>query len=191
MFVNRKRGNAMLQKFKLGKRQLLIAIFCGILFLTSIGVESVLAQRRPTEAQVAFAKETADLLQAELFAALLQEFSETTPENVQQGSLAISLVFDDCHKNFRLIGRDRPLRRNDLPQDSFERRSLQLALQGEPNEVVQTSRGRSFVRRSVPLSNFDPSCALCHTNFGPVDPEDYVGALTLRVPVPPLTNNRR
>jgi len=181
----------MLQKFKLGKRQLLIAIFGCVLFLTSIGAESVLARRAPTEAQVAFAKETADLLQAELFAALLQEFSETTPENVRQGSLAISLIFDDCHKNFRLIGRNRPLRRNDIPQDRFERRSLQLALQGESNEVVQTIRGRSFFRRSVPLANFDPSCVLCHTNFGPVDPEDYVGALTLRVPVPPLTNNLR
>jgi len=107
------------KKFKLTKRTLLIAIFCCVLFLGSIGAESVLAQRRPTEAQVTFAKEATDLLQAELFAALLQEFGETTPDNVEQGKLAISLIFDDCHKTFRLIGRNQPLSRNDLPQRLF------------------------------------------------------------------------
>jgi hypothetical protein len=33
------------------------------------------------------------------------------------------------------------------------------------------------------LSNFDPSCSLCHTNFGPVDKTKWVGALMLRVPI--------
>ena len=168
--------------FKLGQKKLLIAILCCAVFL-GIGASSALA-RTPTQAEVTFAQETADLLQAELFAALLQEFSETTPDNVEQGNVAISLIFEDCHKNFRLIGRNQPLRKNDRPQDTFEKESLKLALEGKSNEVIQKLGRRSFFRRSIPLANFDPSCALCHTNFGPVNDQDYVGALTLKVPVP-------
>ena len=40
-----------------------------------------------------------------------------------------------------------------------------------------------YYRRSVALSNFDPSCGLCHTNFGPVNDKKWVGALMLRVPI--------
>jgi hypothetical protein len=146
----------------------------------------------PTDQQKEFAVQTADLLQAEIFAALLQEFGETTPENVEQGKQAISLVFHDANRDIRLIGNSQPLLggNNNIPSDQFEQESLALALQGKPNTAVERHGNRWYYRRSVALSNsFHTSCALCHTNFTPQffeqtnNPGQWVGALTLRVPV--------
>ena len=146
----------------------------------------------PTEEQKQFAVQTADLLQAEVFAALLQEFGETTPENVEQGKLAVSLVFHDANRDIRLIGNSQPLLggNNNIPSDPFEQQSLALALQGQPNTAVERHGNRWYYRRSIALSNsFHTSCALCHTNFTPQffeqtnNPGQWVGALTLRVPV--------
>jgi hypothetical protein len=164
------------------KKKFLAVFVFGVVLLSSFGLSSALAAQPPTAAEVTFAKETAGRLQSELFAALLQEFRETTPDNVEQGKLAISLIFEDCHTNFRLVGEDQPLRDNDLPADKFERDALQLALQGQPSETVQKVKGKYFYRRTIALSNFDQSCALCHTNFGPVNPNQYVGMLALKVP---------
>ena len=141
--------------------------------------------RAPTQAEIDFAIETTDLLQAELFAALLQEFDETTPANVEQGKVAISLIFSDKNDAFRLVGDIDPLRDNDTPRDAFERQSLALALNGQGNEVVQKVKGKYYVRRSVPLSNFSPACVLCHSAFGPTDPSQWVGALMMKVPTDP------
>ena len=80
--------------------------------------------RSPSNGAVAFAQRTSDLLLATLFAALTQEFDETTPQNVEEGKLSIGLVFSDSHTNFRLVGTFDPLSKNDRPQDSFERRAL-------------------------------------------------------------------
>ena len=146
----------------------------------------------PTDQQKEFAEQTADLLQKEVFAALLQEFGETTPENVEQGKQAISLVFHDANRDIRLIGSFEPLLGggNNVPADEFEQESLALALQGKPNAAVERHGNRWYYRRSVVLSNsFHTSCALCHTNFTPQffeqtnNPGQWVGALTLRVPV--------
>ena len=146
----------------------------------------------PTEQQKEFAEQTADLLQAEVFAALLQEFGETTPENVEQGKIAVSLVFNDANRDIRLIGNAQPLLggNNNIPSDQFEQESLALALQGKPNQTVERHGNRWYYRRSIALSNsFHTSCALCHTNFTPQfftdtnNPGQWVGALTLRVPV--------
>ncbi len=146
----------------------------------------------PTDAQKEFAVQTADLLQAEVFAALLQEFGETTPENVEQGKLAVSLVFHDANRDIRLIGNAEPLLggNNNIPADPFEQQSLALALQGQPNTAVERHGNRWYYRRSIALSNsFHTSCALCHTNFTPQffeqtnNPGQWVGALTLRVPI--------
>ena len=146
----------------------------------------------PTEQEKEFAEQTADLLQKEVFAALLQEFGETTPENVEQGKQAISLVFHDSNRDIRLIGVFPPLLggNNNLPSDPFERQSLALALQGKPNTTVERHGNRWYYRRSIALSNaMHTSCALCHTNFTPQffeqtnNPDQWVGALTLRVPI--------
>ncbi len=146
----------------------------------------------PTDQQKEFAVQTADLLQAEVFAALLQEFGETTPENIEQGKQAVSLVFNDANRDIRLIGAYEPLLggNNNIPSDQFERESLALALQGKPNTTVERHGNRWYYRRSVALSNsFHTSCALCHTNFTPqffADTKNegqWVGALTLRVPI--------
>jgi hypothetical protein len=146
----------------------------------------------PTDAEKETAVQTANLLQAEVFAALVQEFGETTPENVEQGKQAISLVFNDSNRDIRLVGVFPPLLggNNNIPNDPFERQSLALALQGQPNMTVERVGGRWYYRRSVALSNaMHTSCALCHTNFTPRffentnNPDQWVGALTLRVPI--------
>ncbi|MDQ1558720.1 MAG: hypothetical protein QOD32_1780 [Pyrinomonadaceae bacterium] len=146
----------------------------------------------PTEQQKEFAVQTANLLQKEVFAALLQEFGETTPENVEQGKQAISLVFHDANRDIRLIGNATPLLggNNNIPADEFEQESLALALQGKPNTTVERHGNRWYYRRSIALSNaMHPSCAMCHSNFTPQffqdtnNPDQWVGALMLRVPV--------
>ena len=146
----------------------------------------------PSSEEVAFAQRTSDLLHNELFAALIQEFNETTPENVEEGKQAISLIFNNSNRDIRLIGVFPPLQGglNDLPSDSFERKSLVKALQGEANTSVERVGDKWYYRRSVALSNtFHQSCVLCHTNFTDQfftqtnNPGQWVGALTIRVPI--------
>ena len=141
------------------------------------------ADSPPDPKQVQFAVETTDLMQATLFAALLQEFAETKPTNVEQGKKSISLIFNDENEDMRLVGTLQPLRSNDVPQDSFEMTALGLAMTGQGHTDVQKVHGKWYYRRSVALSNFHPACAMCHTNFGPVNANQWVGALMLRVPV--------
>jgi len=146
----------------------------------------------PSDEGVAFAQRTSDLLLNELLAALFQEFNETTPDNVEEGKQAISLIFNNSNRDIRLIGIFPQLLGgfNDLPRDSFERASLAKALQGEANTSVERVGNSWYYRRSIALSNtFHQSCALCHTNFTEQffnqtnNPGQWVGALTLRVPI--------
>jgi hypothetical protein len=146
----------------------------------------------PSNEEIAFAQRTSDLMLNELLAALFQEFNETTPNNVEEGKQAISLIFHNLNRDMRLIGSSAPLLGgfNDLPSDSFEQQSLALALQGEANTSVERMGNRWFYRRSIALSNaFHPACVLCHTNFTPEffqqtnNPGQWVGALALRVPI--------
>jgi hypothetical protein len=138
----------------------------------------------PSDEAVAFAQRTSDLLLATLFAALTQEFDETTPDNVEEGKVSIGLVFSDSHTHFRLVGTFAPLRENDRPQDPFERRALRLALDGGQRHTdVQRVDGAWFYRHSIPLSVFRPECALCHPNFTGLGATDWVGALMLKVPM--------
>jgi hypothetical protein len=146
----------------------------------------------PTDAEKEVAVQTANLLQGEVFAALLKEFGETTPENVELGKQAISLVFHDANRDIRLIGSFGPLLggNNNVPSDEFEQQSLALALKGKDNFTVERHGNRWYYRRSIALSNaIHTSCAMCHTNFTPQffqdthNPDQWVGALTLRVPV--------
>ena len=137
----------------------------------------------PSDEQVAFARRESDLLLATLFAALTQEFNETTPDNGEEGKRSISLVFNDRNKDMRLVGTFGPLRENDRPRDAFERDALERALTGQPSTAVQRDDDRWYYRRSIPLSNFRMECALCHTNFPPGPTPNWVGALMLRVPI--------
>jgi hypothetical protein len=146
----------------------------------------------PTEQEKEVAVQTADLLQNEVFAALLQEFGETTPENVEQGKQAVSLIFHDANRDIRLIGAFNPLLggNNNIPSDDFEQEALAKALQGKGDTTVERHGNRWYYRRSIALSNaIHTSCAQCHTNFTPQffqdthNPDQWVGALTLRVPI--------
>ena len=173
------------------KRAIALVILIAVAGLVAFG--RVVNNDPPTDAEKETAEKTADLLQAEVFAALLQEFGETTPENVEQGKQAVSLIFHDANRDIRLIGvASQPLLggNNNIPSDPFEQQSLALALQGKGNFAVERHGNRWYYRRSVALSNsFHTSCALCHTNFTPQffqqtnNPGQWVGALTLRVPV--------
>lgn len=161
--------------------RVLIAVF-SLVFASSVGF----AQHGlpPSDESIDFAQRTSDLLLATLFAALTQEFDETTPENVEEGKQSISLVFADSHSNFRLVGTFDPLRENDRPRDNFERRALDSALNGgEALTEVQRDNGTWVYRRSIPLSVFRAECALCHPNFVGLGSTDWVGALMLRVPI--------
>ena len=146
----------------------------------------------PSTGQIAFASEVSDLMVNELVAALFQEFGETTPQNVEHGKKAISLIFNDLNRDMRLIGTFAPLLggSNDRPSDSFERTALNRALTGQAFSTVQNVNDTWYYRRSVPLSNtFHPSCVLCHTNFTPDfftstnNPGQWVGALVVQVPI--------
>jgi hypothetical protein len=147
---------------------------------------------RPSSGQIASAQQVSDLMVNELVAALFQEFNETTPENVDQGKKAISLIFNDLNRDMRLIGTFAPLQggHNDRPSGSFETTALNLALTGQPYTAVQKVNDTWFYRRSVPLSNtFHQNCVLCHTNFtadffnSTNNPGQWVGALVVGVPI--------
>lgn len=129
-------------------------IMAVVVLLTLVGVASFgRTDNSPTDEEKDFAERTSDLLHNELFAALLQEFGETTPENVEEGKQAISLIFNNSNRDIRLVGSFFPLLGglNDLPSDSFERRSLALALQGQGNTSRAERVGnRWYYRRSVP-----------------------------------------
>jgi hypothetical protein len=145
--------------------------------------------QRPTQADIDYAKGVAQLLENEMIAALLQEFNETTAANAAQGKVAIGLIFNDANPAIRLIGNLSPLDPGNVPRDSFEKTALFDAVQlnGTPFEAIEQSQDEDngwFYRRSIPLSNFHPACVICHTNFGPQNSNEWVGALTLRVPIP-------
>jgi hypothetical protein len=136
----------------------------------------------PTE-QITFAQQTSDLMLNTLFAALTQEFDETTVDNVEQGKQSISLIFNDRNKDMRLVGTVGPLQENNRPRDNFERQANDLAMAGQAYTSVQRVENQWYYRRSIPLSNFRAECALCHTNFPAGPTSDWVGALMLRVPI--------
>ena len=161
----------------------------------ALGVTTAVRARgdsRPAPADVTFAQTVSDLMVNELVAALFQEFKETTPDNIEHGKQAISLIFNDLNRDMRLIGTFRPLLggENDRPAGSFETRALQLALTGQAYTAVQKINDTWYYRRSVPLSNtFHTACVLCHSNFTPEffqrtnNPGQWVGALVVAVPI--------
>jgi hypothetical protein len=174
------------------KRAIALTLLVAIAGLTGPAYVNGHANDHPSNEEIAFAQRTGDLMFNELKAALFQEFDETTPENVEEGKAAISLIFHDSNRDMRLIGVYPPLQGgfNNLPSDLFEQRSLLMALKGDPNTSVERVGTRWYYRRSIPLSNtMHQACVLCHTNFTPEffqqtkNTKQMVGALMLRVPI--------
>jgi hypothetical protein len=171
----------------------LLVIGFGIASITGAYATSNNNNNPPTQSQVGFATKVADRMQTELFAALLNEFEFTAtspdPDKVPVGNHAISLIFNDKNRDMRLIGTVKPLRKNDLPSDDFERTANMKTLAGvltidKPYTSVERVKDQWYYRRAVPLSNFSPACVLCHTNFGKTpNANEWVGALALRVPI--------
>jgi hypothetical protein len=54
---------------------------------------------------------------------------------------------------------------------------------GAPLTAVERVAGDWYYRRSIPLSNFQPQCAMCHENFTGLSATAPVGALLLRIPI--------
>jgi hypothetical protein len=112
------------------------------------------ADNPPDVQQVQFAQRTTDLMLNTLFAALSQEFAETTPANVEEGKKSISLIFNDLNDDMRLVGVLQPLRSNDVPQDSFETAALESAMHGEPTRDCPVIAHRRCRRaRHLPQSS--------------------------------------
>jgi hypothetical protein len=175
---------------KLVLRGILLPVF--VIGLVIAGMKGAFAfhpSMPPSKAQVEFAEAVSKRMESELFSALVNEFTFTVesnlPNKVELGNQAVSLIFNDKNRDMRLIGTQKPLRQSDLPSDNFERQANALALAGgQAATSVEQVDGKWYYRRTVPLSNFSPSCALCHTNFGKTpNPNEWVGALALRVPI--------
>lgn len=166
-------------------KKLVVSGILAAVVLTGLGLASAheATAGPPSGEQVAFAERTSDLLLATLFAALTQEFDETTVDNVEEGKHSISLVFNDRNEDMRLVGTFAPIQASNRPNDAFEREAHTLALTGQAHTAVQRVSGQWYYRRSIPLSNFRAECALCHANFQPGPTSDWVGALMLRVPI--------
>ncbi|MBA3549495.1 MAG: hypothetical protein H0T76_23720 [Nannocystis sp.] len=158
----------------------LVSVFAATVVTTDASANK---KKTPSAAAIAFAQETSDLMTNTVVAALLQEIGETTPDNVKQGNLSIGLIFDDANLNMRLVGELDPLRDNDYPRDDFEEDALAKAMAGMAATSVEKVSGKWYYRRSIPLSNFAPQCALCHDNFVGLADTEYVGALMLRIPI--------
>ncbi|HKS41998.1 MAG TPA: hypothetical protein VJX74_15390 [Blastocatellia bacterium] len=175
------------------KRVIALVLLLTVAGVTGFGrTDNSTTDNSPSNEEVAFAQRTSDLLLNELLAALFKEFDETTPQNVEEGKQAISLIFNNSNRDMRLIGTFGPLQggNNDIPNDDFEQTALARALQGQTHTSVEQVNNRWYYRRSIALSNtFHQSCALCHTNFTDRffrkthNPGQWVGALTLRVPI--------
>ena len=171
--------------------------------IAALGLAAILYasdDETPSSGQVAFAQEVSNLVVNELVAALFQEFNETTPENVEHGKQAISLIFNDLNRDMRLVGTFVPLLggANDRPSDRFEATALRRALTGQPYTAVQKVNDTWFYRRSVPLSNtLHKNCVLCHTNFtadffnSTNNPGQWVGTLVVGVPIRSTGNDQR
>jgi hypothetical protein len=140
------------------------------------------ANNPPTAAQIAFAQKTSDLMTNTMFAALVQEITETTPDNAANGTQSITLIFDG-NPWMKLVGTDQPLNPNDVPSDSFEQAALAAALNGQGDTSVEIDNGKWFYRRSNPLSTFVPQCAICHQNFSAYPANTFVGALMEKIPI--------
>jgi hypothetical protein len=173
------------------KARWFIAVVLLALTLTGANLATA-ADHPPSDEQIAFAKEVYNLMLNELLEALFKEFDETTGDNVEQGKLAISLIFNDANRDMRLVGTFAPLLggNNDLPSDAFEQTALELALQGQAHEAVERLDERWYYRASFALSNtFHENCVLCHTKFTDKffettqNPEQWVGVLIQRVPI--------
>lgn len=150
------------------------------------GTWAIAENNPPSAAQIEFAEVTYDLMFKELVAALFTEFNDTTAANVEQGKLAISLIFHNKNKDMRLVGTVAPLLggSNDLPRDNFEDVALAKAFQGQGHRSVERVAGKWYLRRSFALNNnLHPACVLCHTNFLPNQGNQWVGALMQRVPI--------
>ena len=174
-------------------------LIAGVLAAVGLaGVASAHDDDPPSGAQVAFAKDVSTLLGNEVVSALFTEFNETTPQNVQHGKQAISLIFNDANRDIRLVGTFGPLQggANNRPSDRFERTALARALAGDDYSDVQQINDTWYFRRSVPLSNtLHPACVLCHANFTEDffnrtnNPGQWVGALVLSVPIRPARSH--
>jgi hypothetical protein len=167
------------QRFVMAGGAAAVAGTCAFALVAQAGDD----KHQPPAAKIEFARGTSDLMTSTIVAALVQEINETTPANVPQGNLSIGLIFNDKNRDMRLVGTLQPLSANDLPADDFEKRALAAAMKGNPLTAVEKIGGDWYYRRSNPLTNFKPQCAMCHASYAGLAATAPVGALMLRIPI--------
>ncbi len=146
----------------------------------------------PSHGQIAFATDVSNLLFNEVVAALFKEFDETTPQNVEHGKQAISLIFNDANRDVRLVGAFGPLQgvcqqpsgrqvRDDGAQACARRRRGHRRAEDQRYLVLSTL--------GAPQQHAAPELrALPHEFHGRLfqphqQPEQWVGMLVLDVPI--------
>ena len=77
------------------KRPVFFGIAIVVVAVLVLGTRAYADEKQPSQAERASAQKTSDLMLATIVAALLQEFAETTTENVEEGKKSISLIFND------------------------------------------------------------------------------------------------
>ena len=93
-------------------KRLRVLAGCAVAVVAAVLSVSVMARAddRSMPPSPLSAQKTSDLMLNTLFAALTQEFAETTADNVELGQKSISLIFNDKNKDMRLVGMLNPLR---------------------------------------------------------------------------------
>src|SRR3954447_8134566 len=93
--LNSRGNSAFPQRAKLIANRVLVGgAVAGVIAAAMILDTTAYADDRPGSQAVLAAQKTSDLMLATLFAALGQEFQETTADNVELGKQSISLIFN-------------------------------------------------------------------------------------------------
>lgn len=108
---------------------------------------------------------------------------DATPEQIAAGSAAISMLFAECQRDFRLIDASGdPLDSKNLPQGSFEVDALAELVSNGGGSVQEVINGR--LRTVVALTNdMHMNCVSCHTNYGEFEPGSVIGAASFMVKI--------
>ena len=106
------------------------------------------------------------------------------PEQIKAGSQAVSLIFAECNREYRLIDASgAPIGANNVAHGAWEMDALDAVVNGAP--VVQEVVGGQL-RTVVPLTNdMHPNCMTCHSNYADFVPGTVIGAASLKINIEP------
>lgn len=141
----------------------------------------------PATGDVEQAQETTAVLAGALVAGVVSISDasppDATPEQLAAGSEAVSLLFSECQRRYRLIDASgAPLDPRNKPHGSWESNALADVVGGAG--VVQEVVGGQL-RTVVGLTNdMHPNCVSCHTNYAEFEPGTVIGAASFGIKIP-------